>query len=356
VAHDLVAMASRTDHSDAKRDAAAPRRVPGAHKHLQRAYVATEVTLGALRHFVHAEGGGDRAVVWVADQQLGLITPRQLATAGVGRGAITARRARGVLHQMFRGVYLVGHATPLPGALEFAAVLACGRPAFISHRSAAALWGLLQRPPAVVELTVPGRNCRNRDGLLVHRTYDLAARDRTTKNGIPITSPARTIVDLAATAGATELEYGIAEAFALKLATSPQILGAIDRAPHRPGVAAIRAILQQPGGAKRTRSGGERAMLELIRAAGLPEPLTDQPIAGFTADFVWPDQRLIVEVDGHPFHGHRAAFERDHRRDIVHRDAGYEVLRFTASQLNDESLYVAAVIARALDRRSRDHG
>jgi very-short-patch-repair endonuclease len=314
------------------------------------------VPLGALRHFVHVEGGGDRAVIWVADQQLGLITPRQLATAGLGRGAIACRRARGLLHSWFRGVYLVGLATPLPGAAEFAAVFACGKPAFVSHRSAASLWGLVQSPPPAVEITVPGRNCRNRAGLVVHRAYDLAARDRTTKNGIPITSPSRTIVDFAATAGAAELEQAMAEAFALQLADDERIAGAIERAPHRPGVAAIRAILAQPGGPKRTRSGGERAMLELIRAAGLPTPLVNHPVAGFTADFLWPDERLIVEVDGHPFHGHRAAFERDHRRDIVHKDAGYEVLRFTGSQVNDEPLYVAAVIARALDRRSRTRG
>jgi very-short-patch-repair endonuclease len=94
-------------------------------------------------------------------------------------------------------------------------------------------------------------------------------------------------------------------------------------------------------------------MLRLIRDARLPIPQTNRVVAGFTADFVWPDQRLIVEVDGYPFHGHRAAFERDHRRDIVHRDAGYEVLRFTARQLEEAPLYVAAVIARALDRRTR---
>jgi len=115
----------------------------------------------------------------------------------------------------------------------------------------------------------------------------------------------------------------------------------------------LRAILGQPGGPQRTRSGGERAMLRLIREARLPAPRTNYPVAGFSADFCWPDQRLIVEVDGYPFHSARGAFERDHRRDIVHKNAGYEVLRFTVRQLEEEPLYVAAVIARALDRRAR---
>jgi very-short-patch-repair endonuclease len=94
-------------------------------------------------------------------------------------------------------------------------------------------------------------------------------------------------------------------------------------------------------------------MLNLIRAAGLPAPTTDALIAGFTADFVWPDQRLIVELDGYPFHRDRPAFERDHQRDIVHRNAGYDVLRFTGRQLEEEPFLVIATLARALDRRTR---
>ena len=182
---------------------------------------------------------------------------------------------------------------------------------------------------------------------------ELSATDRAHKSGIPVTSPARAIADYAATANFGELEYAIAEACAKGLTDEPRILAAIGRAPNHAGVASVRAILMQPGGASRTRSGGERAMLKLIRAAHLPAPRTNVLIAGFTADFLWPDQRLIVEVDGYPYHSSRSALERDHRRDIVHKNAGYEVLRFTARQLEEEPLYVAAVIARALDRRTR---
>lgn len=142
----------------------------------------------------------------------------------------------------------------------------------------------------------------------------------------------------------------------MRLAGEQQILAAADRAPNRAGVAQVRAILGQPGGPRRTRSDGERALLRLIRAARLPVPDTDVPLLGFTADFLWPEQRVIVELDSYPAHGHRGAFERDHRRDIVHRDAGYEVLRFTGRQLEHEPYYVLTVIARALDRRSRTRG
>ena len=296
------------------------------------------------------------AVAWVAERQLALITTAQLHTAGVGRGSIEWRVASGSLHPRHRGVYLVGHPIPVPGAIELAAVLACGKRAFVSHRSAAMLWGLVKASGDGVDVTVVRRRCRSRAGLRVHRVDELSAADCGQQRGIPVTAPARTLIDYASTAGAEEAERVIAEAFALKLVTEPEILAAAERAPGRAGVAQVRAILGQAGGPKRTRSGGERAMLRLIRAARLPTPRTNYPVAGFSADFCWPEERLIVEVDGYDFHSHRAAFERDHRRDIVHRDAGYEVLRFTGRQLAEAPIYVATVIARALDRLGRGHG
>jgi very-short-patch-repair endonuclease len=292
----------------------------------------------------------------VADRQFGLITTPQLHVAGAGRGSVEWRLATGTLHRRHRGVYLVGHGVPVPGAVELAAVLACGERAFVSHGSAAAIWGLVPSAPAEVELTVVARGCRSREGIRVHRVQKLDPRDRTTRFGIPITSPPRTAVDYGATAGYTEAERAIAEAFALRLLTEPQLRAAIDRAPHRAGVATVRAILGHDGGPKRTRSGGERAMLELIRAAGLPEPLTNYPVAGFNADFFWPEVGLIVELDGGDFHRPRPAFERDHRRDIAHKDIGHEVLRVTGQQLDQQPVYIAAVIVRAYDRRSRARG
>jgi very-short-patch-repair endonuclease len=253
-------------------------------------------------------------------------------------------------------VYLVGHPSLLPGAAELAAVLACGDRTLVSHRSSAALWRLAKAPSDAVELTVVGRNCRSHDGMRIHRVMTLTPADQRQRNGIPVTAPARTLIDFTSVANREEAERAFAEAFALELVTESELLAAAGRAPTRAGVAQVRAILGQPGGARRTRSGGERALLRLIRAARLPVPATDVPLLGFTADYLWPEQRLIVELDSYPAHGHRAAFERDHRRDVVHRDAGYEVLRFTGKQLEQDPFYVIAVIARALDRRSRTRG
>jgi very-short-patch-repair endonuclease len=313
------------------------------------------VTVAAILGLVHS-GGPDVVVAWVAARQLGLITAEQLFAAGVGRGSIRWRLANGTLHRVFRGVYLVGHPVPAPRALQFAAVLACGAGAVVSHRSAASLWRLVTAAGREVDVTVVARDCRSRAGLRVHQVQDLAPADRGTSNGIPATAPARTLIDYSATTTYEEAERAIAEALALKLVTEPQLMAAVERGPHRAGVAIVRAILGQPGGPRRTKSGGERAMLRLVRAARLPVPLTNHPVEGFDADFFWPEVGLIVEVDGGDFHRPRPAFERDHRRDIVHTDAGHEVLRVSGRQLNQEPLYMAAVIARAYDRRSRTRG
>jgi very-short-patch-repair endonuclease len=337
----------------AKRSKAARAPADGGHKHAPRAYVTRVLSLAEVWGFMHGGAGPEAVVAMVAAHQLGLITTPQLHVAGVGRGVVQRRLANGMLHRRYRGVYLVGHPILLPGAAELAGVLACGRQTFVSHRSAARLWGLVQTSGGDVEVTVAGRECRSRHGLLVHSVEALAAADQAERRGIPVTAPARALIDFASTTGRDDAERAIAEGFALKLVTEQQLRGAADRAPNRAGVARVKAILGQPGGPSRTRSDGERAMLRLIRAAHLPPPRTNYHVAGYSADFCWPDERLIVELDGYDFHSNRAAFERDHRRDIAHRDAGYEVLRFTGRQLEEAPVYVATVIARALDRRGR---
>ncbi|HSC02687.1 MAG TPA: hypothetical protein VLC49_05190 [Solirubrobacteraceae bacterium] len=147
--------------------------------------------------FVHRNGTGGAAVEWVASRQLALITVAQLHVTGVGRGGVRRRRENRTLHPMYRGVYLIGNPIRPPGALELGAVLACGERTFVSHRSAAGLWDLAK--PSADEVTVVARGCRSRDALRVHQVQTLDPRDRTTRHGIPVTSPARTAIDYAAT-------------------------------------------------------------------------------------------------------------------------------------------------------------
>jgi very-short-patch-repair endonuclease len=314
--------------------------------------VAKLVSLREVCAFVRAHGAGDRVAGWVAEQQLGLIIPRQLYAAGINKDMITSRRRAGVLHRVHNHVYLFGSRIMVPGAQELAAILACGPGTVISHRSAAALWGLARSLSDEVEVTVVGRRSRSRQRLRVHRVDRLDARDRRLRCGIPVTSPARTLLDYAATAQPADLERAIAEASALRLVTEREIYRTLERTPRRFGAARLRAELDRERGPAWTQSDAERRMLRLIRSAGLPPPQTQVRIAGFPADFLWPEHKLIVEVDGYPFHSHRRAFERDRRRDAAHVAAGYLVIRFSWRQLKEEPLVVVATIGRALGRGS----
>lgn len=336
----------------AQRDNGAPAPISWPHNQLQNVYVANICSARAIWHLKQAHGAGDSAVSLIAQRQLGVITAGQLALAGLGRDGVARRVARGSLHRLYRGVYLVGHPTPVPGAIELAAVLACGRGALISHRSAAMLWGLVDGPVQGVQVTVVARHCRPRAGLRIHRVRELHARDLRRRNGIPVTAPARTLIDFATEATADELGRAIAEASVLNLLDEAEFKNAIKRAGKRPGVRRIGGFLAEEGVAP-TRSGGERKLRGLIRAADLPMPMVNVRVAGFLADFVWQEQQLIVEVDGYPYHRHRAAFERDRRKDMALRNAGYEVIRVTWRALVDEPFAVVAHLARTLERCRR---
>jgi very-short-patch-repair endonuclease len=291
----------------------------------------------------------DRAASWVARQQLNVVTTAQLYACRIGPSAIATRRRRDLLHRVHHGVYLVGPLTFLPGARELAAVLACGESTHISHRSAAALYGLASAIDGPVEVTIIGISPRRRAGIKAHRVPELHPDDRALWNGIPITSPARTLLDFASQAQGDELERAIAEAYALKLTTEAEIRRVLDRHPRRAGAARLRAELDRAGGPALTRREAERRMKLLLRQAGLPVPQTNVRIAGYPADFFWAKQRLIVEVDGFQFHGHRYAFERDRKRDAAHVLTGYRVIRITWLRLMEEPIAVAVIIARALE-------
>lgn len=159
----------------------------------------------------------------------------------------------------------------------------------------------------------------------------------------------RALLDFAAEADPGELEAAIAEGCALERVSESELVAAADRVPKRAGVAALRAELRREGGPQWTRSEAERRMLRLVREARLPRPVTNRRVEGWPADFLWQHQRLIVEVDGYRFHSHRAAFERDRKRDAAHVLAGYRVIRVTWHQLCEEPVAVAVTIARALE-------
>ena len=288
----------------------------------------------------------DRLILRLAAANNRVVTRRALDAAGVGTNAITKRVASGRLFRQHHGVYLVDpprNASRI--ALLTAAVEACGPTAVLSHQSAAELWGLLPVQAGHIEVTVVTRRAGDRPGIRRHRVPALDAADVRNRNGIRVTSPARTVLD---SARHPHLEELIGTGLDKGLVTQREVEQAIARCPNRRGVRRVRALLNQPGGARRTRSWGERRLLSLIREAGLPVPFTNRLLLGFQVDAVWPDLKLVVEVDGYEFHGDRRSFEDDRARDARLVAAGYRVIRFTATQLDEQPLVVIGQLSAAL--------
>jgi predicted transcriptional regulator of viral defense system len=270
-------------------------------------------------------------VVGVAERQWGVVSRAQLLGLGISPAAIAMWRRRGRLHVVYRGAYAVGHASLGREGRRLAAVLACGPGAVLSHKSAASHWGLLRTDQTRIDVTAP-RGRHGAPGIRLHRSRSLDAQDITSHEGIPITSVSRTLLDLAATARPSELERAVAQAERLQLYDHRAITDVIARGNGHRGTAILaRATTRE---AKWTRNEWEAAFLELIRTAGLPEPLTndafDAPDHGHCEpDYHWPTHRVIVETDGWETHGTRAAFRADRAKDAALTASGYRVLRFT---------------------------
>jgi very-short-patch-repair endonuclease len=161
-------------------------------------------------------------------------------------------------------------------------------------------------------------------------------------------SVARALIEVAATAGDAELERALAEARVQRLLRPGALEHALDRAGNLAGVARMRALLAGEETPAITRSEAERIMRRLLRDAGLPMPLINARVAGFEVDFYWAKQKVVVEVDGYQFHGHRGAFERDRRKGLVLAAAGINVIRITWRQLVAQPVWLAVQLARAL--------
>jgi very-short-patch-repair endonuclease len=277
-----------------------------------------------------------------------VVTRAQIITAGLRRGGIDLRLRTGRLHPIFRGVYLVGHTAEPPLARMMGAVLAYGQGALLSHRSAAELWGLISLFIHAVDVTVDRGQRRSQPGIVIHRSQQIAPKDRRRRNDIPVTSPARTLLDFAEVAPPRELERAFDEAQTQRLIRRKDVEDVISRSPGRHGIAPLRRLLDRQAGPALTESEAEERLFALIRQAGLPEPEVNVTVGRYRLDFFWRTQRLNVEVDGYRYHSTRAAFERDHRRDAELEARGIRVRRVTWHQLMDEPMAVVARIALAV--------
>jgi very-short-patch-repair endonuclease len=294
----------------------------------------------------------DAAISARATRQYGVISRVQLRELGLSDGGISARVARGVLVRLHHGVYAVGHTALGPRGRWTAAVLACGPGAVLSHAAAGALWELRASEATIIDVTVPGSGGRrHRQGLRVHRARSLDGRT-TIKDGIPVTTPARTILDLAATLDGRALERLLDQAENARL-TDVASLDALARAHtgHK-GAAKLRATLQahEPGTTV-TKSELEERFLALCRQAGLPQPRVNDDVEGFEVDFVFKDHRVLVETDSWRHHKSRESFESDRRRDATHAAAGYRTLRFTHRQMTGDPAAVTRALQAVLARR-----
>jgi very-short-patch-repair endonuclease len=287
----------------------------------------------------------DRRVVALAAAQHGVATTALLREAGLSRHAVAHRVARGWLRRLHHGVYLVG-ALEGPWSRAMAAVLAYGDGALLSHQPAAVLWGSHPPPAGAMHVTVVARDARGRDGIRAHTVARLHPADTTHRLGIPVTSAARTLVDLATQATQRDLSRAVDEARVLRLVTDHSLNEQLRRYPAHRGTCALKnAITSEP---RLTRSEAERRLLELIRAAHLSEPQTNAALAGHEVDFLWPSHRLVVEVDGYAFHSKRSSFERDRRRDAALTLAGCRVIRITWRQITEQPELVIATLAGGL--------
>ena len=273
----------------------------------------------------------DRRVAELAAEQWGVLSSEELRRCGLSLNAIAVRARNGWLHPLYRGVYAVGHRNlPLNGRF-LAAVKACGPTAVLSHYSAAALYELVRWDDRHPEVTTT--NQRTHKGIRTHRSSMLELQDTTRRHGIPTTTPARTLVDLAATLPYRSLRRAVREA-QRQLVTIRQVLDTLDRLGPRRGSANLTKILAT--GPAPTRSELEDAVLDLLVGAGFQPPDVNVPLTignrRVIPDFRWPAQRLVIEADGAAFHDDRLTREDDAERQALLEAHGERVLRVTWAQ------------------------
>lgn len=306
----------------------------------------------AVRHTVEERADSpDARVAQLAAEQDGVVSLAQLRACGLSSDAITTRVHSGRLHRLHRGVYAVGHpAVSVRGRLR-AAVLACGSSAVLSHFSAAAFWGLVEQSERFPQVTVADGSGRAIPGVHVHRRLTLPAADVWTRSGMRVTSPGRTLLDIAADLTEQELRRVVRRAQVEGHANLRQILDVLSRGAGARGAPALRGAIA--GGAAPTRSELEDVVLELIDRATEERPEMNARIrlAGrrpVEVDFLWRTRRLVIEADGRAWHDDPVTRELDAAKQAALEAAGYRVLRITWNQAIREPQETIARIRAAL--------
>ncbi len=288
------------------------------------------------------------AIVELAERQHGVIAGRQLREVGLSTKAIWRWGQARRLQRIYLDVYALGHARLTPRGRWMAAVLACGDRALLSHQSSFALHGLPVRAPSKIHVTLAGF-ARRHPGVHVHRVRWISDADRDEVDGIPVTTVARALLDLAETLPLPQVRRGLAEAVRLRKVDVNEMWSLCHRSPGRRGLRPLCALLSEFTPPPRIRSKLERRFNRLWAQTGLLEPLYNATVAGCEVDVLWPEQRLIVELDSYTYHHTPPDFEADRARDAKLMLLGYLVLRITDQQLDEDPARVIATISALLE-------
>jgi very-short-patch-repair endonuclease/predicted transcriptional regulator of viral defense system len=295
----------------------------------------------------------DAAIWTLVRRQHGAISRRQLLKLGLSPRQIERRIATGRLHPTWRGVYAVGR--PLLGRRGrwMAAVLACGPDAVLSHGSAAALWGFGNEQGGTIDISVPaGRRSRQR-GIRVYRRTEAILGDALSRDGIPLTSLVRTLIDQATRLRPMQLERAVNEADKLDLVRADALLAYLDDYRGQPGAAPLRKLLD-PLAFRLSDSELEQRMRPLALEAGLPVPETKAWVNGYEVDFYWADLGIVVEADGLRYHRTASQQRRGLERDQTHLAAGMWPLRFSHWQIKHDAAHVRKILRHTLARAQAD--
>jgi very-short-patch-repair endonuclease len=296
---------------------------------------------GAERRHSGPKSHPEHLIALLADRQHGVVAAWQLLALGLRRDAIKYRVRIGRLHRIHHGVYAVGRRRLTREGHWMAAVLAYGPGAVLSHHSAGALWGIISGTAKIHVTIATARH--GRAGIRAHRA-ELHEEDITRRAGVPATSLARTILDLAAVSDGQRLSRAIEQAERLELLDLRKLDRAIARRPKGRGVKQLHAVLAdyRSHPVRDTRSPLEDDFLRLIKQAGLPAPSVNTLIAGHLVDASWPRWRLVVELDSRTYHSSPRAFEQDRLRDTDLQKHGWRVMRVTRRRLTSEPDQVLA--------------
>jgi hypothetical protein len=284
-------------------------------------------------------------------RQWGVITRAQLEALGMRDKGISEWVRSGRLRRLYRGVYAVGHDRLRLEGRWLAAVLACGPGAVLSHRDAAQLWELRQSRSAVIDVTVPTRSGRRKQaGIRIHRSGRLAPSEVTVRDGIPVTTVARTLLDLADVLDRHALKRAITQAEYVNRFDLAALNAVVQNNPGRCGAKLREAAM---GRRHRTRSGLELRFLDLVERHGVEEPETAVWFEGYELDFVWRRVGLVVEIDGVAAHRTRSAISGDRLRDRRLWRAGFRTMRLTGDALDDEDAVLDDLVHAGVSVASR---